>query len=95
MIPAFRAYLAREREIYQIASELRGVITGNLSIAAYPSAATCWLPEIVRRFKNDYPGIQFSIKECIREPMYEYLEQNCLNVIKAALTKIFGKGTAE
>ena len=26
--------------------------------------------------------------------VYEYLEQNCLNVIKAALTKIFGKGTA-
>ena len=25
--------------------------------------------------------------------VYEYLEQNCLNVIKAALTKVFGKGT--
>ena len=25
--------------------------------------------------------------------VYEYLEQNCLDVIKAALTKIFGKGT--
>ena len=25
--------------------------------------------------------------------VYEYLEQNCLDVIKAALTKVFGKGT--
>ena len=25
--------------------------------------------------------------------VYEYLEQNCLDVIKAALIKVFGKGT--
>ena len=25
--------------------------------------------------------------------VFEYLEQNCLDVIKAALTKVFGKGT--
>ena len=25
--------------------------------------------------------------------VYEYLEQNCLNVIKAAIIKVFGKGT--
>ena len=76
MIPAFRAYLAREREIYQIASELKGVITGNLSIAAYPSAATCWLPEIVRRFKSEYPGIQINIMESVRENIFRSFEQN-------------------
>ena len=26
--------------------------------------------------------------------VYEYLEQNCLDVIKAALIKVFGKGTS-
>ena len=76
MVPLVRAFLACEQEIYQYAAELRGVTTGKINIATYPSVATTWLPEIVRRFKNDYPGIQFSIKECIREPMYEYLEQN-------------------
>ena len=54
IIPLVRTYLAREDEIYMLASELRGITTGHLRIATYPSVATTWLPEIVRRFKNDY-----------------------------------------
>ncbi len=76
MVPVVRAYLAREDEIYQFAAELRGVTAGKLSIAAYPSVATAWLPEIVRRFKNDYPGIHFNIMECIREDIFNHLDQN-------------------
>lgn len=80
LIPAFRSYLAREQEIYQIASELKGVITGNLSIAAYPSVATCWLPEIVRRFKSEYPGIHINIMESIRENIFHNFEQNAADL---------------
>ena len=76
MLPAFRSYIAREQDIYHIASELKGVVTGNLSIAAYPSVATNWLPEIVRRFKSEYPGIHINIRESIRENMFQNFEQN-------------------
>jgi DNA-binding transcriptional LysR family regulator len=76
LLPAFRAYIAKEQDIYHIASELKGVVTGNLSIAAYPSVATNWLPEIVRRFKSEYPGIHINIRESIRENMFQNFEQN-------------------
>jgi DNA-binding transcriptional LysR family regulator len=76
LLPAFRSYIAREQDIYQIASELKGVVKGNLSIAAYPSVATNWLPEIVRRFKSEYPGIHINIRESIRENMFQNFEQN-------------------
>ena len=76
LIPLVRAYLAREDEIYRLASELNGVTTGHLKIATYPSVATTWLPEIVRSFKNDHPGIQISIMECIREDIFSHFEQN-------------------
>lgn len=76
LLPAFRSYIAREQDIYHIASELKGVVTGNLSIAAYPSVATNWLPEIVRRFKSEYPGIHINIRESIRENMFQNFEQN-------------------
>lgn len=76
MVPVIRAYLVREREIYQTAQELKGVITGKLSIAAYPSVATTWLPHIVRRFKNDYPGIQINIMESIKEDIFHRFEQS-------------------
>jgi DNA-binding transcriptional LysR family regulator len=35
--PIVRSYLAREKEMYELASEMQGVSIGNLTIAAYPS----------------------------------------------------------
>jgi DNA-binding transcriptional LysR family regulator len=76
LIPIVRSYLAREKEMYELASEMQGISVGDLTIAAYPSVATTWLPEIVRSFKNDHPGIQISIMECIREDIFNHFEQN-------------------
>ena len=76
IIPAVRAYLNIEHEIYQIASELKGVTTGKLSLAVYPSVATTWLPEVVRKFKNDYPKITINIMESIRTDIFRLFEQH-------------------
>jgi DNA-binding transcriptional LysR family regulator len=76
LVPLVRKYLASENEIYRFASELKGVTVGHLTIATYPSVAITWLPEIVRSFKNDYPGVQISIMESIREDIFHHFEQN-------------------
>lgn len=76
MLPLVRAYLTHEEEIYTFAAELKGITRGRLTIATYPSIATTWLPEIVRRFKNDYPGIQISLMESIRSDIFRRFEQN-------------------
>jgi DNA-binding transcriptional LysR family regulator len=62
--------------MYQLASELRGMNVGELAIAAYPSVATTWLPEIVRKFQMDYPGIQINIMEGIRSEIFHHLDQH-------------------
>ena len=61
LLPIVRSFLAREKEMYELASELQGLSVGNLTIAAYPSVATTWLPELVRTFQKDYPDIE----ECL------------------------------
>ncbi|MBR0400268.1 MAG: LysR family transcriptional regulator [Mogibacterium sp.] len=76
ILPKVRNFLAREKEIYQTADELRGVTSGSLSLAVYPSVAITWLPAIVRRFKNDYPGIHIDIMEGIRSDIYSNLNQS-------------------
>ena len=68
--------LTHEEEIYTFAAELKGVTRGKITIATYPSIATTWLPEIVRRFKNDYPGIQVNLMECIKSDIVHHFEQN-------------------
>lgn len=76
MLPLVRSYLTHEEEIYTFAAELKGLTRGKLTIATYPSIATTWLPEIVRRFKSDYPGIQISLMESIRSDIFHHFEQN-------------------
>ena len=76
MLPLVRSYLTHEEEIYTFAAELKGITKGKLAIASYPSIATTWLPEIVRRFKKDYPGIHISLMECIKSDIFHHFEQN-------------------
>ena len=75
LMPVVRHYLTQEEEIYTFAAELKGVTRGRLTIASYPSMAITWLPAIVRKFKNDYPGIQIDLKECIKSDILERFSQ--------------------
>ena len=76
LAPIVRSYLAREKEMYELASEMQGISVGNLTIAAYPSVATTWLPEIVRTFQRDYPEVQFDIMEGIRSEIFAHLDDH-------------------
>ncbi len=76
LAPAIRNWLADEEEVYHLASDLKGLTTGSLNIASYPSAAITWLPGIIRRFKSDYPGIQINIVESIKSQIFKQFEQN-------------------
>ena len=76
ILPKVRSFLLREQEIYRTADELRGIVSGSLSLAVYPSVAIAWLPAIVRQFKNDYPGIQINIMECIRSDIFAHLDRS-------------------
>ena len=76
LLPIVRSYLAREKEMYELATELKGISVGNLTIAAYPSVATTWLPEIVRTFQNDYPNIHIDIMEGVRKEIFQHLDDH-------------------
>ena len=76
LIPIVRSYLAREKEMYELASEMQGLSVGNLTIAAYPSVATTWLPGIVRNFQKDFPSIEFNIMEGVRQEIFHHLDQH-------------------
>lgn len=76
LLPAIKTSLAREEDVYRLADELRGLTTGKLSIASYPSVATTWLPDIIRSFKNDYPDVQINILECICDDIFRHFEND-------------------
>lgn len=69
ILPAVRRFLAEEQAIYELASEIRGLSVGRVTIASYPSVATYWLPDVIRRFQEDYPNIEIRLMEGIWQEM--------------------------
>lgn len=45
----------------QQAEALHGLETGLIRIGTFSSVATHWLPNIIRRFQEDYPGIEYEL----------------------------------
>ncbi len=41
--------------------DLRGLEKGVIRIGTFSSAATHWLPKIIRKFQQDYPGIDYEL----------------------------------
>lgn len=61
LLPAFREIVAQVEQCSQLAGELRGVVSGTVTIAAFSSVATHWLPNMICAFRKDYPNIDFDI----------------------------------
>lgn len=74
LIPIVRELLYQESCIYQTATEIRGLASGDVRIASYSSIASNWLPEVIKEFKKDYPNINITLMEGSRNEIFRYLE---------------------
>ncbi len=73
-MPAVRQLLKSEETIQQLSSEIKGLSVGTVTIAAYSSIATHWLPEVIRQFREEYPGIEIRLHEGVRQEVEELLK---------------------
>ena len=61
MLPFARAAVESFRKAADEAARLRDVTAGVIRMGIISSAATQWLPEIIRRFQKDYPLVDFEL----------------------------------
>ena len=73
IIPSVKELLRQEERIDQLTAQIHGLETGTVRIAAYSSVATHWLPEVLRAFQTDYPGIEITLAEGIRQEVEGWL----------------------
>ena len=66
-------FVRQEDQIYQSAEQIRGVLVGEIVIAAYPSICAAWLPGIIRGFQAQHPGVSIRIDDSIRRYVLESL----------------------
>lgn len=61
LLPHAKA-VVREYEMLQMqVDELNGLRSGIIRIGTFSSVATHWLPNIIREFQKDYPGIDYEL----------------------------------
>lgn len=63
LLPVIRQLLSTNEALEQYIAKIKGADTGRIRIAAYPSVATYWLPQIIRDFQKDYPKVEIEITE--------------------------------
>jgi len=63
LLPVIRQLLNTSESLEQHIAKIKGIDTGRIRIAAYPSVAAYWLPTIIRRFQMDYPNVEIEIIE--------------------------------
>lgn len=80
LLPAIRALLQQEERIFQLSSDLNGLMTGEIHIASYSSVSSHWLPKIIKAFQQDYPNIRIHLMEGIRQEILQWLEESSADI---------------
>ena len=73
MYPVIYNFVRQEDLIWQTAADIRGLLVGEIVIAAYPSLCVAWLTDIIRQFNRKYPNIRFQLDDSIRHYVLEAL----------------------
>lgn len=63
LLPIVRRLLDNNELLEQTISGVKGLVTGKVSIGAFSSISTHWLPRIIKNFQADFPMVTISILE--------------------------------
>ncbi len=63
IMPQLREIVKWNERLTQTVSSLNGLISGTLRVGSFISTAIHWLPQILKRFREDYPNINIEITE--------------------------------
>ena len=76
MIPAFREIVRAHNHALEIGADIRGILSGALTIGSYYSVSAMWLPPILKRFRQLYPNVRINMKEGGNREMTRWLNDS-------------------
>lgn len=80
IIPVLRDILLQEERLYQINAEIKGLAMGSVTIGAYSSISTHWLPAVIKGFQEAYPKIEIRLMEGIRQEVESWLADKRIDI---------------
>lgn len=61
--PSIQSTIAQYQSMQEIAREIRGLDTGTIRIGTISSISSHWLPDLIKKFCNIYPNVQFVLHQ--------------------------------
>ena len=80
LLPTVRDFLRQEDRLFELATEINGLLIGSVTIAAYSSIATHWLPAVIRAFQQDYPHVSIRLMEGIWQEVSGWLDDRTADI---------------
>lgn len=79
ILPLVRNLLAVNENLDQTINSLNGLEKGRLKIATFASVSIHWLPTIIHKFQQDYPGIDIDLMEGGTDDIVSWAESNVVD----------------
>ncbi|MGM9539011.1 MAG: LysR family transcriptional regulator [Candidatus Onthomonas sp.] len=76
LLPLVHTLLSANENLVQTINDINGVDSGSLVIASFASISIHWLPKIIRRFQEIYPGITISLMEGGTDEIVDWVANN-------------------
>lgn len=80
LLPYIRQLLAGEDSLNQAIGELKGFQRGLVRLGCFNSVCTSWIPEIVRAFHEQYPGIEIELFQGTYDDITGWLEKGDIDI---------------
>ncbi len=79
MLPLFRDIVRAQQNAQQFSAEICGIVKGSLTIGCYYSISAMWMPEILKEFRNRFPGVSIRMQEGGNLEMSKWLHENSVD----------------
>ena len=63
LLPFVRQFLNCDNALTQEVAKLKNIQSGGVKVAAFHSATLLWLPEIIKDFQKEYPGVEIVVRQ--------------------------------
>jgi DNA-binding transcriptional LysR family regulator len=80
MLPHLREIVRAERVAEESGAEIRGVVSGTLTVGSYYSISAIWMPEVLSTFEKSYPRIEVALKEGGNQEMGQWLNSRAVDL---------------
>lgn len=64
LLPFMQTLFEYEQAVAEQMNRIKGMETGHIRLISFNTVIVCWLPSILRGFKETYPGITIELSSC-------------------------------